>query len=347
MSARLRVLVVDRRRDRPFPLTPRTREGSVPPGTPNSALTCRPRSRSLIRVATQPSPEISVNLKQFFESVAPGRKVRLVESFRLMDVPEKLIGTLPGIALYCGTSSCERIQNFSYSEIYPLAWHQNKTGDFHVVRTGQDVFARYYCRNCNVTWKTFAFRIYRDDAPNLAKVYGHKFGEIPQFGPPLPAKLLQLAGDYGDLLRKGRQSENQSLGIGAFAYYRRVVELQKLRLIDELQKAIERLGGNNGTALAALEQARSENQFTRALELMADVTPRELYVSGQNPLKLVHGPLSVGLHGLSDEECQKQAHSIRVVLGALLERILMVTEEKDELDAAIKDLLPAPTKNSE
>jgi len=319
--------------------------------SPTSALTCRPRSRSLIRVSTQPTPtpaEPSVSLKQFFESVAPGRRVRLSDSFRTIDIPEKLIGTLPGIALYCGTEvTCERIQNFTYSEIYPLAWHLNKIGDFHVVRTAQDVFARYYCRNCNATWKTFAFRIHRDPSPDVEKVFGYKYGETPQFGPPLPAKLLQLADSYADLLKKGRQSENQSLGIGAFAYYRRVVELQKVRLIDELRKAIERLGGNNQTALAKLEEARNDNRFSVALELMADVTPKELYVGGQNPLKLLHGPLSIGLHGLSDEECQKQAHSVRVVLAALLERVQIITEEKSELDAAIKDLLSPPPDTSE
>jgi hypothetical protein len=77
---------------------------------------------------------------------------------------------------------------------------------------------------------------------------------------------------------------------------------------------------------------------------MAEVMPKELFVLGQNPLKLLHGPLSVGLHGLSDEECLKKAHSIRIVMTALLERIQMVTEEKAELDAATKDLLPSPTK---
>jgi hypothetical protein len=43
--------------------------------------------------------------------------------------------------------------------------------------------------------------------------------------------------------------------------------------------------------------------------------------------------------------CLKKAHSIRIVMTALLERIQMVTEEKAELDAAIKDLLPPPAKS--
>jgi hypothetical protein len=154
--------------------------------------------------------------------------------------------------------------------------------------------------------------------------------------------LLQLAGSNAALLKKGRRSENQSLGIGAFAYYRRVVEDQKNKLIDEILKAVERLGGNAET-LAKIQKAKAEHQFTTALDQVADLLPTELYVKGQNPLKLLHGPLSVGLHGQSDEQCLNKAHSIRIELTALLERVQNVTAEEAELDAAIRDLLkPEP-----
>ena len=142
-----------------------------------------------------------------------------------------------------------------------------------------------------------------------------------------------------DWLKKGRRSENQGLGIGAFAYYRRVVEEQKSRLIDEIKKAIERIGGRNEQALESLEAARAEKKFSTALEIMAEVTPSELYVRGQNPFRLLHGPLSEGLHGLSDEDCLKKAHSIRVVIEALLERTQAITADQTELDAAIRELL--------
>jgi hypothetical protein len=289
---------------------------------------------------TPPDPEAepSVTLQHFLEKIPPGRSVRIVGGFRTENVPAIVIGTLPGITLYCGDVACEREQNFALLD-FSVPAHGNRTADFAIPILVRDLFVRYHCRNCSRTWKTFALRMSRSESADLEKVFGYKFGEVPQFGPPLPAKLLQLAGEYTPLLKQGRQSENQSLGIGAFAYYRRVVESQKSRLIDELKNAIERLGGNNAKALAALEEARTETQFSKALELMADVTPKELYVSGRNPLTLLHGPLSVGLHGLSDEECLKKAHSIRIVLAAMLERVQMITEEKSELDAAIKDLL--------
>jgi hypothetical protein len=300
--------------------------------------------------AVPPETDESITLQAFLENIPPGRKVLLaVSSFEKKWAPGSpvtagsghhyLFGNIPEISLHCTHPSCDRVQYFRAS------MDSNKDAAGFVVRTEPfDLFLYYVCRNCAKTFKTFSLRILSTNL-DVSKVFGFKFGETPPFGPPLPAKLLQLAGAHGDLLKKGRQSENQSLGIGAFAHYRRVVELQKSRLIDELENAIERLGGNP-KAIATLESVREEGQFSKALEQMADVTPKELFVSGQNPLKLLHGPLSIGLHGLSDEECLQKAHSIRVVMAALLERIQMVTEEKSELDAAIKDLLAPATQKA-
>src|SRR5688572_15166432 len=43
-------------------------------------------------------------------------------------------------------------------------------------------------------------------------------------GPRALERLLRLIGKDRDTFLKGRQSENQSLGIGAYVYYRRVVD---------------------------------------------------------------------------------------------------------------------------
>jgi hypothetical protein len=292
----------------------------------------------MAQVEPTEEPEPAISVREFLETVPPGQHKRLAASdiekrYTSGSLPRPYLNLkFPQISLYCGQPPCARAQFF-----FPEK-KDAQLGDF---------FVSFTCRNCGRTTKTFALRVVERGDADPDEVYVYKFGETPQFGPPLPAKLLQLAGDQIDLLKKGRRSENQSLGIGAFAYYRRVVEEQKPRLIDELKNAIERLGGNP-KALAALESARSETQFSKALEIIADVTPKELFVGGQNPLKLLHGPLSVGLHGLSDDQCLTKAHSIRVVIAALLERVQMVTEEKAELDAAIRALLaPSPESSNE
>lgn len=188
---------------------------------------------------------------------------------------------VPPLSLHCSNPNCDGTRFFDpSSDGSPIGWNT------------ADEFLDFTCRHCKSTVKTFAVRF----TPPLGhshdvvthRRWAYKFGEIPQFGPPLSAKLLQLAGDHGPLLKKGRQSENQSLGIGAFSYYRRVVERQKSRLIDELANAIQRLGGNH-TAIATLEKARTETRFTQAIEQIADVIPKELYLQGRNPLTLLHG----------------------------------------------------------
>ena len=210
----------------------------------------------------------TVTLAEFLEGIPPGRSVRLSPDKFQKKWPSVAGGTpylvtnIPQLSLYCGDSACERVQFFKIS----------RTDAELTIRKGSnESFLWYVCRNCGKTYKVFAVR-FALAVVETNGVVAYKFGETPQFGPPLPAKLLQLAGEHGELLKKGRQSGNQSLGVGAFAYYRRVVENQKSHLIDELKNATERLGGNSA-ALAALQAARSESQFSKALELIADVTP--------------------------------------------------------------------------
>jgi len=45
-----------------------------------------------------------------------------------------------------------------------------------------------------------------------------------------------MLGDNRDLFMKGRRCESQSLGIGAFVYYRRVVENQRAAILGQIIK---------------------------------------------------------------------------------------------------------------
>ena len=44
------------------------------------------------------------------------------------------------------------------------------------------------------------------------------------------------------MFMQGRRCENQGFGIGAFAYYRRVVENQKNRILERIIKVSEKIG---------------------------------------------------------------------------------------------------------
>lgn len=67
--------------------------------------------------------------------------------------------------------------------------------------------------------------------------------------------------------------------------------------------------------------------------------PDALRVGGHDPLTLLHDALSEGLHAQSDEECLQLAHTVRVVLAALVQRIGEVTRQDSQLKAAVAQLL--------
>lgn len=98
-----------------------------------------------------------------------------------------------------------------------------------------------------------------------------KFGEYPAFGPRIPSRLLRTFESDKELFFKGRQAENQGLGVGAFAYYRQIVERQFARLLEKMAEAAKSLGASDD--LAILVQASKDNQFTKAVNTVKDHIP--------------------------------------------------------------------------
>ncbi|MBK8152967.1 MAG: hypothetical protein IPK61_07865 [Saprospiraceae bacterium] len=76
-------------------------------------------------------------------------------------------------------------------------------------------------------------------------------------------------------------------------YYRRIVENQKIKLLDFIIKTLEKIGGYDQVIVTA-EQAK-EIQFTKSIELIKDILPQELFVEGHNPLTLLHSAMSKGV----------------------------------------------------
>jgi hypothetical protein len=196
-------------------------------------------------------------------------------------------------------------------------------------------FLHYVCKNCGVTRKLFAVHVafHEGDADGLAM----KIGEVPAFGPITPPRLLRLVQPDRELYLKGRRAESQGMGIGAFAYYRRVIENQKDRLIDEIIKVCRKLKAEE-SIISALESAKKQFQFENAIESIQDGIPESLKIDEHNPLKLLHAALSKGIHSKSDQECLELAASIRLVLTELADRVDQTLQDHAELSEAVKRL---------
>lgn len=279
-------------------------------------------------VAAQPPPVV-LTLREFLESVPPQRITRIAPLAR--ERGNALVLVFTDIELHCTSDECQGMRFFAPAEEYSAS------------RPGgsKSLFVTYTCRNCDKTEKKYALRVWLNTDAVSGQMF--KYGESPDFGPPVPARLITLIGEEREYFLKGRRSENQGAGIAAFAYYRRVVENRQQQIISEIIRVAEKIGAT-ADVLQDLQAAKSETQFSKAVAAIKHGIPQALLVQGHNPLMLLHSALSDGLHSRTDDECLVLATSIRVVLSDLVERMASALREGHELNSAVAALLNETAK---
>jgi hypothetical protein len=257
---------------------------------------------------------------EFLESTPPDTTETVTGLWEYNPLGHSVLHT-PEITLHCDNERCNGLRVF-----------HTKSGWIYLTTDFEYVFVTYECRNCAKSWKTFSLRVLK----SINRVY--KLGEFPPFGPPTPSRLISLVGSDRELFLKGRRAELRGLGIGAFAYYRRVVEDKKGAIVEEIGKVAKRLGASPET-LALFAEAQAEIQFSNAIDKIKAAIPQSLLINGHNPLILLHSALSKGIHAGTDEECLELATSIRLILMELAERIATALKDEAELRDAVSRLL--------
>jgi hypothetical protein len=278
----------------------------------------------------------SISLAEFLETIPPGQartvdaQVRATQVQRAEGDVFRLEIDWPEIQVHCTHTNCNGMRFFEPSD---------ESMSIYVNDKPCEEFVRYTCRNCREITKLFAILAEATAAKDEGvKIAFSKIGEDPAFGPPTPSRLITLIGPDREIFIKGRRAENHGLGIGAFAYYRRVIENQKGRILEQITEVAQRIGASS-EIIDILNAAKTETQFLRVIELIKDGIPDTLKIKGANPLTLLHSALSEGLHAQTDEECLELAQDIRLVLSELAERISRALKDDHELDEAVGRLL--------
>jgi hypothetical protein len=203
----------------------------------------------------------------------------------------------------------------------------------------QTRFVPYTCRDCGRWKKTFALILAPDMKASPKVLAAMKLGEYPPFGSHLAKRLGEMLSKTDlELYRKGLRAEREGHGIGAAAYFRRVVDNQWKALVKKLRDAAEKLGTPR-EKLGVFDEALAQPQFSTAVDMLKDAIPAKLLIlDGRNPLTLLYKPLSVQIHELSDEQCLQQAADIRVVLNETFDNISRVLKDDETLKAAVTRL---------
>ena len=270
-----------------------------------------------------------ITFAEFLETTPPSQMMKVSDLFAVKRTTTRAIWyeiASPELKLHCESDICNGLRVFRFhggDSRLPIGMLEKQT------------YLIFVCSNCRKTRKMYSLYASHDAKENSTAGNCYKFGEVPPFGTQTPNRVLRLFGTDAKVFLKGRQCENHALGVGAFSYYRRVVESHKDQIFDEIIKVTRKIAPD---IVASLETAKREQQFLKAIERVKDAIPQGLLINGHNPLTLLHSALSEGLHAQTDEQCLEAAHDIRVVLTALVQRLNEALRDEAELNASIERL---------
>lgn len=275
------------------------------------------------------------NLGQFLESAPLHKRVPKARPINPRQYPP--------INMNC--PYCAREQTFNLSLVVPQPnYGGNETTlqerTFAVVyrctghQSGERLFESYI-------W--FLLRFHEDDTVE-------KLGQYPRQDASINQRLLNLLGDQRFYYRRGLECEVAGYGLGASAYYRRVVESIIDKLLDELREMIPQADRENYEA--ALDSVEKDRRASERIDAVKHLMPESLNLSGgHNPLKLLHSLLSEDLHFLEEKEILQRSEEMRSLLEYLLieisEKKNRAVSAKEALAKLLKRTNPGPHEKSE
>lgn len=192
--------------------------------------------------------------------------------------------------------------------------------------------AIYGCASCQVYERHFLVEF------NMEDMWVRKVGQQPPWDISMERDLERALGEEARLYKNGLICESQAYGIGAFSYYRRIVELT----IDELLEDIARLiqgAAEQSRYEAALDKVRQTKITEEKIQLVKDLLPPILRPSDLNPLGVLHSALSEGLHAHSDERCMELAEQVRGALEFLVREVAEREAAAQDFTSRMRKLL--------
>lgn len=181
--------------------------------------------------------------------------------------------------------------------------------------------------------------------------YVMKVGQHPPWSIDTPKEVNATLGEYAPLYKKGSICESQGYGIGAFAYYRRIIEGVIDKLLQDVSDLLE--PAERQKYSAALAQVESSKVAQDKIAVVKDLLPSSLRPGGVNPLAILHDALSAGIHALDEDDCLALADDVRTSLAMLAKHIALAKEDKDRYSNGITgvkerlDKIKARAKRSE
>jgi hypothetical protein len=262
--------------------------------------------------------------KQFLEEYPLYRK------FTTFIPPDLKYFRKPSLHMSCSICKSEQTFNMTNEYIFSGARPLLRRPDGKVLKLV------YLCEGCREFIRMFFVYISKDTT------YFMKVGQHPAWDISVEKYISEMLKGHVDNYKKGLACESQGYGIGAYAYYRRIVE----EIIDNLLVSIKDLLSTEEIQryLIALEKTKNTKNADEKIALVKDLLPDSLRPNNMNPLAILHSSLSEGIHAKTDEDCLDIAINIRQILITLVDRIINTKRSQHTLSESMKKLLDKKSK---
>jgi len=197
----------------------------------------------------------------------------------------------------------------------------------------------YFYFQCTACSAQIQFWIeYRNDD----RFWIRKLGQFPPWKIEIERELEYFLDDEAVFLKKGKVCLSQSYGLGACAYFRRVLENE----IEPLLKLLIDKKSEEGVDPEKIEEYGNickGKDFSSKTRLALKIAPKSLIIDGINPFKIIHDFLSKGIHSRTEEDCQVIAMKI---LNALEFVVIELNREKEHRKKFIRSLKELEKENN-
>jgi hypothetical protein len=134
-----------------------------------------------------------------------------------------------------------------------------------------------------------------------------------------------------DLYRKGARCEAHGFGIAAFSYFRRILEDNIEKILDELEKNTD-----NDELRVSIKASKKKHTAAERLKIVKDHTPSSLKVGDRSMFDILYAALSDGLHNKPDDKCLSLATNIRSCLSYLIKTVEIANSERKLIESKFK-----------
>jgi len=287
----------------------------------------------MILICTVVMAEPKTTAANHLASIPDCRMGELLQNVPLHS-PRKIVsfvGALTGfpdeIRLHCDHNVCDGVRRHERNKLECFVW-----------RSASYYFVSYCCSNCNSNSQVFILK--GVEASQYTVVFTKIYQE-PAFGQPIPKRLFHIIGEENrEYFLQARRAIARGLGIGAYSYYRRIVENTKFDLVGSVLE-VAQVTNASTAQIELLQKAQSETQFSKAIDMLREVSaiPAVLLIDGHNPLSLLHDLLSEGIHQLDDRECLERSQEAEIILCEIADRMQIAMTERKTVRAAITSIL--------